>query len=448
MIVMKFGGSSIGDAEGVRRAARLIAGERARKPVVVVSAHGKTTDTLIRAARDALGGVVDTSGIERTHAALCDDLDVDVRAVEPLLQRLSQLLHGICLLRELTPRTLDHVMSFGERMSTRVMAAVLAGEGVAATAVNAWDMGLVTTGRHGAARPLPGVEERIRERAAGYDLVPVVTGFLGRDERGEITTLGRSGSDLTASVIGAAVGAEEVQIWTDVDGVMTCDPTLDPRAEHLPVLSFDEASELAYYGAEVLHPSTLVPAVRAAVPVRVLNTSRPGSGGTTIVAEPVRGDRIAKSVVYKEHVCMLGIASPRLMSAVEVLTRAFGILEQRGIDVHMATTSEASVSMVTDSDPPGEALSEAVEELRALGPVEVQREQAVICVVGEELRGSAGVTGRIFGAVEAGGIKPRMISQSSSEINVAFLVPEDRIPPAVTALHGLLLDSSKMAADA
>jgi aspartate kinase len=339
-------------------------------------------------------------------------------------------------------------MSFGERMSTRVMAAVLAGEGVAATAVNAWDMGLVTTGRHGAARPLPGVEERIRERAAGYDLVPVVTGFLGRDERGEITTLGRSGSDLTASVIGAAVGAEEVQIWTDVDGVMTCDPTLDPRAEHLPVLSFDEASELAYYGAEVLHPSTLVPAVRAAVPVRVLNTSRPGSGGTTIVAEPVRGDRIAKSVVYKEHVCMLGIASPRLMSAVEVLTRAFGILEQRGIDVHMATTSEASVSMVTDSDPPGEALSEAVEELRALGPVEVQCEQAVICVVGEELRGSAGVTGRIFGAVEAGGIKPRMISQSSSEINVAFLVPEDRIPPAVTALHGLLLDSSKMAADA
>lgn len=441
MIVMKFGGSSIATPERIRNVMGLVHRELERDPVVVVSAHGGTTNHLIEAAREALSGTVDTSVVERYHLGLADELGVDRRVVEPLLEQLARLLHGICLLRELTTRTLDHVMSFGERMSTRMMAAAMAGEGIPATAVNAWDLGLMTSEHHGSAVPLPGIEESIAGKLAAISLVPVVTGFLGKSPGGDITTLGRSGSDFTASIIGAAVQAREVQIWTDVDGVMTCDPTVDPTARSLPVLTFEEASELAYYGAQVLHPSTLVPAIRKHIPVRVLNTSRPEGTGTKVVAEPVHGDRIAKSVVYKENVCMLGIASPRLMGAVEVLTGAFQRLRDHQVGIHMATTSEASVSLVTDRTYGADMLGAAVQDLQELGDVDVHENMTIICVVGEELRGRAGVAGRIFEAVERRGIKPRMISQSSSEINVAFLVTDDELEPAVRALHSMLLSS-------
>ncbi len=443
MIVMKFGGSSLGTPLRVRGAIDLVKRELPRNPVVVVSAHGKTTDALLGAARSALAGTVDTTEVEQYHLGLADELEVDHRVVNPLLNQLSQLLHGVCLLGELTPRTLDHVMSFGERMSSRMFAAALGAEGVPATAVNAWDVGLVTTSRHGCAAPLPGIDDRICHEIGKLGLVPVITGFLGKDERGNITTLGRSGSDFSASIIGAALDAEEIQIWTDVNGVMTCDPSLDPRARSLPLLSFNEASELAYYGAEVLHPSTLVPAIRKGVPVRVLNTGQPSDPGTTIVARPVMGDLMAKSVVYKENVCLIGMASPRLMSAVEMLARAFSVLEGHEIGIHMATTSEASVSMVTDRDTSCQVLDAAMDDLRKLGDVEIQSGLAIICVVGEELRGQPRVTGRIFGAVEARGVKPLMVSRSSLAINVAFLARNEEIEPAVLVLHELILGSCR-----
>jgi aspartate kinase len=312
-------------------------------------------------------------------------------------------------------------------------------DGVEAGAVNAFEIGLLTDARHGSASPLPGIYPAIADGLAAVAGVPVVTGFLGRNAKGDITTLGRSGSDFTASILGAAVAAEEVQIWTDVSGIMTCDPSLDPTAESLRRLSFDEASELAYYGAEVLHPSTLVPAIHAGIPVRVLNTMRPEDEGTLILPEPVRTERYAKSIVYKEDVNLITIASPRLMSAVQILARAFEILAEHEIGVHMATTSEATVSMVTDRNYSGERLEAAMAVLAELGEAAVEHEKAIICVIGEELKGEIDVLGRIFGRLTERRIKAKMVSQSASEINVAFLVDNGEIESAVRALHSLIV---------
>ncbi len=438
MIVMKFGGSSLATAEQVLRAIGLVRENIDRQPVVVVSAHGKTTDRLIDAAQKALVGTVATGEIEEFHYGLIKELGLDRRVVEPLLYNLSTLLHGVSLLRELTERTLDHIMSFGERMSTRIIAAAMAGEGVPAAAVNSFEIGLATNSEHSRAVPLPGVEDEIGKELKKLNLVPVVTGFLGADKNGNITTLGRSGSDFSASIVGAAVDAEEVQIWTDVNGVMTCDPSVDSTAENLPILSFDEASELAYYGAKVLHPSTLMPAIRKKIPVRVLNTHEPNNPGTKIVAESVNTDRIAKSVVYKENVCLINLASPRLMSAVKLLSSALDILSKHQVGIHMANTSEATVSMVTDRHYEEEQLNNALKDLKDLGKVTVEAKKTIVCVVGKELKGQAGVLGDIFGAVSKQGIKAKMVSQSASEINVAFLVDNSEIKPTVRALHGLL----------
>ena len=438
MIVMKFGGSSLASAEKIRKVTLLVRASLDREPVVVVSALGKTTNALIVAAEKARGGEVAMDAIERFHYDLTEELELDRRLVEPLFYKLAAFLHGVSLLRELTDRTLDQIVSFGERLSTRIVAAALESDGVPAAAVNAFDVGLVTTPRHGGATPLPGIEAELGSKLREFQLVPVVTGFLGRDEHGAITTLGRSGSDFSASIIGAAVDAQEVQIWTDVSGVMTCDPSVDGSARSLPRLSFDEASELAYYGAEVLHPSTLIPAIRQGIPVRVLNTMHPEDAGTLVVTESVVTDRVAKSIVYKEDVDLITITSPRLMSAVQLLSRAFSMLCDRGIGIHMAATSEATVSMVTDRHYDGAVIERALEALGELGAATVEHRKAIICVVGQELRGQVGVLARIFGALSTNGIKAKMVSQSSSEINVAFLVDNEEIEPAVRALHALI----------
>ncbi len=439
MIVMKFGGSSIATPQRIRRCIDLIRAELENDPVVVVSAHGKTTNELIAAADRAMGGTLDLAPIIGYHGSLLDELGLERALIEPLTEQLHAFLQGVNLIRELTPRTLDHIMSFGERLSTRIIAAALCGEGVPATPVNAYEIGLLTDARHGSASPLPGISDQIAAGIAQSDGLPVVTGFLGRNARGDITTLGRSGSDYTASILGAALGAEEVQIWTDVNGVMTCDPSLDPSAQSLRRLSFDEASELAYYGAEILHPSTLVPAIHAGIPVRVLNTLYPEDEGTLILPEPVRTSRYAKSIVYKEDVNLITIASPRLMSAVQILSKAFDILSLHAIGVHMATTSEATVSMVTDRDYSGTELESAIAALAELGEATVEHGKAIICVIGEELKGQVDVLGRVFGNLTARGIKARMVSQSASEINVAFLVDNTQIEESVKALHALVI---------
>jgi len=438
MIVLKFGGSSLATADKVRRCMAIVGREAGRDPVVVVSAHGRMTDCLIRAAQAALGGKVDTEEFEQYHMGLAADLGVDRRLIENLMHRLESLLHGVSLIGELTARTMDHVMSFGERVASCMVAAALTNEGLGATPVSAWDLGLITDSIHGHAAPLPGIEAEIARRLAGIPDIAVVTGFIARDAKGNITTLGRSGSDYTAAIIGAAAGAEEIQIWTDVDGVMTADPALCPAARNIPVMSFHEAGELAHYGAEVLHPSTLLPAVARGIPVLVANAMRPHAPGTRILSGSAPVPGIAKSVVYKEDLCLLSCLSHRFRSTAELLTAALGTLSALDIDIHIAATSESSVSFVTYRPYDEETLGRAAGGLEKLGEVTMEREKALVCVVGEELRGNPEVLGKIFTAMGRAGINARMVSQSASEINVAFLVENAQIERAVTALHDLL----------
>lgn len=439
MIVLKFGGSSMGTSEKIKRCAGIVKKQIDGRPVVVVSAHGKTTDGLIESAKKALSGKVDIGQIREYHKGLAGDLKVDWKSISPLIDDLENLLRGISLIRELTPRTLDHVMSFGERTSSRIFAAAMVQEGISAVPVNSYDIGLLTDSRFGSATPLRGIEEKIGRNIAGILEVPVITGFIARDEKHNITTLGRSGSDFTASIIGAAIGAKEIQIWKDVDGVMTADPSVCGSAQNIPVMSFNEASELSFYGAEVLHPSTLVPAMKKKIPVRVANTLKPDEPGTMVLADSKLVNRIAKSIVYKENLCLIHIASPKFNSTTKLLSSTLEILNKHDIGIHIAATSESSVSFVTDQSYSEELLCKASAGLEQIGAVYIEKDKALICVVGEELKGNPKVLGDIFTCVGKAGIKAKMVSQSASEINIAFLVDNPQIISTVINLHNILI---------
>lgn len=441
MIVLKFGGKTIGTSEALSRSLDVIEDYLDRRPIVVVSAHGDTTDLLLAAADRALSGEIKTGQLREYHLELARAHGVAPGMIEPLLTRLEALLHGIALLKELTPRTRDHVLSFGERLASRIVAGAINARGHRALPVNAYDVGLITDSTFGNAVPLAGIDTSLRDHLAVFeaDVVPVVTGFIAKDEAGEITTLGRSGSDYTATILASAVGAEEVIVCKSVDGVMTADPSIDSRARNIPWLSFEEASELAYFGAEVLHPSTLIPAMKREIPVRVINVNVEGDPGTVIVANARLSASMAKSVAYKEGVTLFHLESQRLHSVPEVLTQALELLRTRGIVAHMITTSEAGISLITQSGLSPELRHEAMEALSAVADVTVVAEQAIICVVGDELRGKAHAVGQIFTALAEAGINPRAVTRSASEINVAFLVHEHEIAHAVKAVHGLIV---------
>ena len=436
MIVMKFGGTSLGDAARVRRACGIVQHEAGREPLVVVSAHSGVTDDLIAAAHAALEGETEAPyrALRERHLALARDLEVGEAILRPNLERLRELLRGISLVKELTPRTLDFLMSFGERLSSKTIAATLRAAGVRAEAVNAYDLGLVTNSLFGRARELPETYQRIPKevaaRPAGTTLV--TTGFVGKDARGDITTLGRSGSDYTASIFGEALHAEEIQIWTDVDGIMTADPSLVPGAKSIAKLSFEEASELAYYGAEVLHPATIVPAMRERVSVRVLNTFQPDSPGTVITPEEESGACAVKSVAYKENLFLVNVASPRMLMDHGFMARIFQVFERHNVVIDMIATSEVSLSMTTDSR---EGLDGAVREINEFAEVTVEPDQTIVCIVGGGMRGMAGTAARVFRGVAASGVSIRMISQGAREINIAFLVNDPDVEPVVRALH-------------
>jgi aspartate kinase len=436
MIVMKFGGSSVAGAEKIARVAGVVRGRLARKPVLVVSAFRGTTDDLLALSRESLtGNVSRLDAIAARHREAAAELGVDFRPLEPLIEELAALARGISLLKELTPRTLDRVASFGERLSARLIAAAFTKAGIPARAVDAFEAGLLTDERFGGAAPLPEAESELKKYFAKIDGLPVVTGFIGRTRAGEITTLGRNGSDYSATILGAALGADEIEIWSDTDGIMTADPRLVPAARPLGTLSFAEACELAYYGGKVLHPHTLVPAMAKNIPVRVLNTFKPEHPGTTIVARPPkapRGSSILKSIAFKRRQLIVSASSPRMTSGPGFLARIFDAFARHEIDVDMIATSEVSVSATTGSE---KNVDRAVAELSAEFEMAVERGQAVICAVGDGIQSVPGVAADVFSAVRSAGVNVRMISQGASKNNVAFVVEDGDVERAVRALH-------------
>lgn len=442
MITMKFGGTSVGTPERIRHVCQLVKDEIHRKPVVVVSAHNspsvRTTDTLVAAAKAARDGKPDTAKVMEAERWICSGLGVDAAAVgiERLLERFDQLIKGIAMIGELTPRTMDVVMSFGERMSGRVVNDVLRREfGVNSQYRSAVTLGLRTDDNFGAARPNPTCYPAVAKQIEDIDCdVLITTGFIGVTDDGQITTLGRGGSDYSGTIFGAIVGAEEVQIWTDVFGVMTADPRIVPGARSIPELTFMEASELAWYGAKVLHPATMIPAMENDIPVRVKNTGDPSHPGTVIRRrlEPGPDDRIAKSLAVMNGVHLITITTGRMFGTHGFMSQVFDVFNRSGVDIHMIATSEVTISVTT---PSGDAIDRAAEELRAFADVLVERNMSLISVVGEKMKGTPGVAARVTASLAKCGISIRMISQGASEINIAMLVPESQSRAAIRELH-------------
>jgi aspartate kinase len=440
MIVMKFGGSSVANRAQIAKVLEIVRARRDRRPVVVSSAHKGITDGLIRAARAAASGEEPDHGVIRDQKAIAEGLGCSPAMLEPLFDELRDLLRGIRLVRELSPRSLDYISSFGERMSVRCIADYFSRQGLGAEAFDAWTLGFVTDGAFGKARPVQGYDARVRAAFAervSDDIVPIVTGFVGKDENGEITTLGRNGSDLTATLLGAALGAEEVQIWSDTDGVMTADPSLVASAKSIPTMHFDEAAELAYFGSRMLHPATLLPAMDDDIPVRVLNTNRPEHPGTVICADPPPRDTPFTSIAYKENQTVLTIFEPRMFEQVGFLAKVFTVLATHGAVLDMVATSEVSVSVTSHDEG---ALRSAQDDLGRFGKVSIEDGKSILAIVGRQMAGTPGIGAKVMSAMARAGVNIQMHSFGLHSINMSMLIDDEHVRDAVPALHRELFE--------
>lgn len=433
MIVMKFGGTSVESAAAIERVRGIVQSRLDRRPVVVVSAMGKTTNRLLEIAHLAVKGQRD-----QAISKLLELRDFHLResgmerTVDEHFQELSELVKGLAILGELTPRSIDAISSFGERLSSLIVTNHFQHHGMRAVHVDSRRV-IVTDKRHTQASPR--YEETYERLAAtipplAKDHVVVMGGFIGSTEDGITTTLGRGGSDFTASIAGAGIGAEEIQIWTDVDGMLTCDPTVLPGGHRVRVISFEEASELAYFGAKVLHPATVLPALEKNIPVLILNSRNPRNEGTRIIADTVRSRNPIKSIACKKKIVVLNIRSTRMFMAHGFLRRIFEIFDRYEIPVDMISTSEVSVSLTVDST---DRLPAILEELREFSEVGVDENQSIVCIVGENIRDTPGVAARLFHAL--GPINVRMVSQGASALNFGFIVAGEDLVEAVRRVH-------------
>jgi aspartate kinase len=444
IVVMKFGGTSVEDPAAITRTANIVAGrlKQGKQPVVVVSALAKVTDQLLRAAAsaavgDRTGALAISSRLRCRHrdtaAALVKDSAELVSVIDQKFDSLDEVLRGLAAILELTPRISDLVVSYGERISSRIVAAAFAERGIDAVHVDARNV-VVTDSQFQKAVPNDAL---IEKRAAEHlrplieqGKVPVMGGFVASNEEGITTTLGRGGSDFTGALVGGALTAGAIEIWTDVDGIMTSDPRVCPDALRVKVISFEEAAELAYFGAKVLHPATILPAVKKNIPVLVLNSKNPTNEGTRIISVAPHCKSPFKSIAVKKKLSIIDLVASRMLMTHGYLKEIFTIFDKHKCPVDMVSTSEVSVSLTVDSN---EKLPAIAAELGQLADVKYEGKKALVCMVGEDIRGQQGIAAQVFAAIRH--INVRMISQGASEINMSFMIEEDDADEAVRSLH-------------
>jgi aspartate kinase len=434
MIVMKFGGTSVESAAAIERVIGIVRQRLNRRPVVVVSAMGKTTNKLLAIADLAVAG-----RRSEASAELAELREFHLRessGVEDFIHQsfdeLEELAKGIAVLGELTPRAIDTISSYGERLSSRIAAAAFNAAGIPATHVDSREL-IVTDARHTAAVPLlPLTYARLQNKLPMLleQGAVVMGGFIGSTEQGVTSTLGRGGSDFTASIVGAGIGAEEIQIWTDVDGMLTADPSVLSGGHRVRVISFAEAAELAYFGAKVLHPSTVVPAVEKNIPVLILNSRKPEVEGTRITRESVPCSNAAKSIACKKNITLVNIVSTRMLMAHGFLRRVFEVFDRYETAVDMVATTEVSVSVTIDN---AARMEQIARDLREFADVGVEEKRSIVCIVGDNIRYTPGVASRVFRALEP--VNVRMISQGASLLNLSVVVAESDLRDAVARLH-------------
>ncbi len=445
MIVMKFGGTSVEDARAMKVVIDTVRRELDRKPVVVLSAIAGATNALLNSANLAYLGKLDEASavlnllLER-HVSILENLIEDRTAIQRLIveirrqfDELKNLCKGIAILGELTNRSLDAIASVGERLSTLIVAEAMTERGIPTSLVDARTV-IITDDHFTSATPLFNyIEDKVKSAIRPLldtNNVVVTQGFIGATAKGITTTLGRGGSDYSAAILGSVLHADEIQIWTDVDGVLTADPRLVPSAKKLRVLSFREASELAYFGARVLHPSTILPAVKKNIPVVVLNSKRPNASGTQIVANPPKSNVAVKAIASKTGITVINIQSMRMLMAYGFLESIFSIFSRHKTPVDLVSTSEVAVSITIDNTA---RLEHVIADLEEFAEVSVYNQKAIVCIVGEQMHSTAGVADRMFRAL--GDINVMMISQGASEINMSLVVNEADVNEAVRRLH-------------
>jgi len=446
LVVMKFGGTSVEDAKAMLRTTAIVRGRRERglSPVVVVSAMARVTDMLLAAAAaagrgDKFGSLALAARLRNRHfdtaaELLCGDRFTEVRAaICAEFDSLDDLLRGIAAVGELTPRTSDNVVSYGERISSLMVAAAFAQHGLNGVQVDARTC-IITDDHFGKAAPQEApIEAKLTELVlplvqAGQ--TPVMGGFIGATADGITTTLGRGGSDFTAALVGGGLYAGAIEIWTDVNGIMTTDPRICPDALRVKTISFEEAAELAYFGAKVLHPAIILPVVQKSIPVWVLNSRNSENEGTKITAMAPPCASPFKSIAAKKRLTIIDVVASRMLMTHGYLKAVFDIFDKYHCAIDMVSTSEVSISLTVDSN---ERLREICGELSKIADVKLEGSKALICMVGEDIRGRSGISARVFSAIRH--VNVRMISQGASEINMSFMIEESDVEEAIRSLH-------------
>ena len=453
-LLMKFGGTSVADAQCIKRVVDIL--EKHHKAgdevAVVVSAQRGVTDQLIALA-EKLPTAQNCSEVAPLITALrqrhmttlegaAPDYVKEVGAViEKRLASLQHILSAIHNLRELTPRSKDYVISFGERLLAPIVGAALRQRGIPSTVFDGCEAGILTTPQHGEATALCESDERIKKKIEPLlkKEIPVIMGFMGCTESGIITTLGRSGSDYSASIVGAGIDADEIWIWTDVDGIMTSDPRVINDARVLKSVSYIEVMELSYFGAKVMHPRSIDPAMRKNILVRVKNTFNPDAPGTMIVRNGYRDSRVVKALTYIDKVASININGAQMIGRPGVAKMIFSALADKEVNVMMITqgSSEANISLIVDESHPQTAVDALAFLVKdgIVREVTHNKDVCAVAVVGAGMAGAAGSGGRIFSALGHAGVNVMMISQGSSEASISFVVRQEDGPRAVRVLH-------------
>ena len=454
MIVLKFGGTSVGDAEAIERTAAIVRTRADSGPVVIVSALAGVTNTLIAIAEQAarghlIGAIRAVEDLRERHLRQAELLlgsgpeSIDTCAeLSAMIDELAHLAEALATLGDLTPRSQDAIASFGEKMSSILCVAAFTCRGLPAVHVDACGV-MITDASFSRAEPQPdAIAEACRRDILPLlrqGKVPVLGGFIGSAQgTGITTTLGRGGSDYSASLLGAAMRADAIEIWTDVDGMLTADPRVVTGAGLIEQIGFDEASELASFGAKVLHPNTIAPAVRLGIPVYVLNSRRPEGHGTKITFDAPR--RPVTAIAGKASVTLIRVGSPRMLLTEGFLRALFEIFERHKTSVDVVATSEVSVSLTIDDDAQLDAI---VRDLRGLGDVSVERNRGIVAVVGSTIAEGGLAMARALDAL--GDVRVHMLSLSASGINLTMVVDGEQVKPAMQRLHAAFFEREEVA---
>ncbi|MCP8323516.1 MAG: aspartate kinase [Candidatus Methylarchaceae archaeon HK02M2] len=458
-LVMKFGGSSVADSNCIKRVAKITSDffKKGNKIIVVVSALAGVTDQLIEVSNEAKKGNLDfvydfihkikERHLGAIHKAIQNE-SLKENLTSTLLkdaEELEKVLTGIAYLGELSPKSMDYVLSFGERLSASILWGALRDIGLDSVYLSGKEVGIVTDSNYGEARPLINLTKyqvkKKLEPMLEKSIIPVVTGYIASTQEGFITTLGRGGSDYSATIIGAALGVDEIWIWSDVDGMMTANPKIVPSAKSIPELSFQEAIEMAVFGSKGLHPSALEPAMIEGIRVRIKNTFNPTNHGTSIVKEPkIETGEIVKAVSLIKNVSLVNVSGAGMVGAPGTAAKIFDILGKNNVNVLMISqsASEANISFIIKRNQIEKAMSSLEIALLGQGTIRevtAEEEVCIVAIVGAGMKGTPGVASRVFGAVSRRRINLIMISQGSSEVNISFAVKEDDGEEAVRAIH-------------